>query len=180
MKILIAYATTEGQTRKIARFVANELIEARHSVELLEALDDDALELDRFDAAILAGSVHMEAFQSNLAGFVRRHTGLLNTKPTLFLAVSLTAAGKDAKDWEGLDALTAAFLKDTGWRPDRVEHVAGALRFSEYDFFKSWIMRRLAAERGETVNPREDKEFTDWGALRACLTEWAHPLADAI
>jgi menaquinone-dependent protoporphyrinogen oxidase len=36
MKILIAYATTEGQTRKICRYCADVLIDEGHSVELLE------------------------------------------------------------------------------------------------------------------------------------------------
>ena len=39
MKILIAYGTTEGQTRKIARFCADHLIEQGHSVEILGAGD---------------------------------------------------------------------------------------------------------------------------------------------
>ena len=56
MRILICYATTEGQTRKICRFVADHLMDNGHSVELLSADDglDEASELDlnRFDAAV--------------------------------------------------------------------------------------------------------------------------------
>ena len=37
MKILVVYATTEGQTRKVARHVFDRLAGAGHSVELLPA-----------------------------------------------------------------------------------------------------------------------------------------------
>jgi menaquinone-dependent protoporphyrinogen oxidase len=96
----------------------------------------------------------------------------LDRVPALFLSVSLTAAGKDAGDWEGLRASVARFTQETGWTPARVEHVAGAFRFSEYDFFKSWAMRWIAAERDDTVKPGEDKEYTDWEALGAVLKDW--------
>ena len=180
MKILIAYATVEGQTRKIARFAADELIGMGHSVELLEAPGDDELDIGRFDGAILAGPVHAGKLPGNLADFAKTHARALNGPiATLMVVVSLTAGADDAEDWEGLETLTQAFLEAAGLRPDRVEHVAGAFRFTEYDFFKSWIMKRIAAQKGETVNPNADKELTDWGALRACLADWAPPVAKA-
>ena len=60
------------------------------------------------------------------------------------LSVSLSAAGTDAEDWAGIHKCVAQFEADTGWIPGRVEHVAGAFRFSEYDFFRAWAMRRIA------------------------------------
>ena len=39
MTVLIAYATTEGQTRKIARFCADRLIARGQSVEVLPLVD---------------------------------------------------------------------------------------------------------------------------------------------
>jgi menaquinone-dependent protoporphyrinogen oxidase len=97
--------------------------------------------------------------------------------PTLFLSVSLSAAGKDAGDWEGLGVCVERFVRETGWTPARVEHVAGAFRFSEYDFFKSWAMRWIAAERDDEVKAGEDKEYTDWEALGALLKDWTAGLA---
>ncbi|MGE4064393.1 MAG: hypothetical protein AB7E79_13585 [Rhodospirillaceae bacterium] len=39
--------------------------------------------------------------------------------------------------------------------------VAGALRFERYDFFSSWIVKRVAADRGLEIDGRNDIEFTD-------------------
>lgn len=180
MFILIAYATTDGQTRKIARFAADRLTTQGHSVELLNVEDAEGLTLGRFDAAILAGSLHAGGYQTALARYVTGAKVALATLPTLFLAVSLSAAGQDKDDWDGLHKCLAAFEADTGWTPGRVEHVAGAFRFSEYDFFRAWAMRRIADQKGEAVEPGRDKEYTDWAALGRTLDTWAAGLSPRV
>lgn len=172
MKLLIVYATTEGQTRKIARFMADRLAEAGHSVELLPSEDAGGVDLRRFDGAIVAGSVHAGAYQKALEGFAAESAAALAGTPSLFLSVSLSAAGADKEDWAGLEDCVARFVKKTGWTPGKVAHVAGAFRFSEYDFFKSWAMRWIAAQKDEAVSSNEDKEYTDWEALGALIDGW--------
>lgn len=172
MYLLIAYATTDGQTRKIARFAADRLAAAGHAVELVNAEDTEGLDLSRFDGAILAGSLHAGGYQKALARFATDQAAALALMPTLFLAVSLSAAGNDPEDWNGLRRCLAEFEVATGWTPERVEHVAGAFRFSEYDFFRAWAMRRIADQKAETVEPGKDKEYTDWAALILALDGW--------
>lgn len=92
--------------------------------------------------------------------------------PTLFLAVSLSAAGTDAEDWAGLRNYLAAIQTETGWTPGQVQHVAGAFKFSGYDFFRAWAMRRIADQKGEIVAAGQDKEYTDWAALGLALDAW--------
>ncbi len=179
MYLLIAYATTDGQTRKIARFAADRLVTQAHSVELLNVEDAEGLDLARFDAVILAGSLHAGGFQKALAGFATASRAQLGLMPSLFLAVSLSAAGTDADDWAGLRKCLADFETATGWTPGRVEHVAGAFRFSEYDFFRAWAMRRIADQKGEAVEPGKDKEYTDWAAFGATLDAWVAGLTKA-
>ncbi len=172
MKILIAYASTEGQTRKIARFCADHLVEQGHSVEVLGAADSKDVDLARFDAALLAASVHAGRYQKPLVKLAKRQAAALTQMKSAFMSVSLAAAGDNADDWEGLADCVKRFSEQTGWTPAEVFHVAGAFRFSEYDFFKSWAMRWIAAQKNEDVNPHEDKECTDWDALRETLDGW--------
>ena len=169
MKVLIAYATTEGQTRKIVRYVAEWLTTKGHSVELWPVAEGDDLDIAGFDRAVLAGSVHIGRFQRELELFAAKNRASLDQLETLFLAVSLAAAGDDPNDWAGLEDIVAKFSSKTGWTPKRVEHVAGAFRFTQYDFFRSWAMRWIAAQKGEDVDPKADKEYTDWEALAALL-----------
>lgn len=180
MHLLIAYATTDGQTRKIARFAADRLAGQGHAVELLNVEDAEGLDLSRFDGAILAGSLHAGGYQKTLARFARDAAVELALMPTIFLAVSLSAAGNDPEDWAGLRRCLAGFEADTGWTPGRVEHVAGAFRFSEYDFFRAWAMRRIADQKGEAVEPGKDKEYTDWAALILTLDAWVAELTPRV
>jgi menaquinone-dependent protoporphyrinogen oxidase len=173
MKLLIVYGTTEGQTRKIARFAADHLLGRGHSVEVLGAADAEGVVPAAYDGVILAGSIHAGRYQAPLVDFATSHAAALDRIPNLFLSVSLSAAGRDEKDWEGLETVLATFKDDTGWTPKRVEHVAGALRYSHYDFLRYWAMRWIASQRGQTHRGDEDVEFTDWQALSALLDDWA-------
>ncbi len=179
MKILIGYATTDGQTRKIARFVADHLADAGHATELLNVEDAEGLELARFGAAVLAGSLHVGGYQKALAAFVSTHARKLAGMPTLFLPVSLSAAGNDPDDWAGLKGALDKFLVETLWQPGQVAHVAGAFRFSEYDFFRSWAMKRIAAQKGEAMAPDGNREYTDWARLAEVLDGWLAGLPGA-
>lgn len=173
MRILITYATTEGQTRRIARHVASRLIEAGHSVEMLAAADAGELNLPLFDAAILAGSVHLGKVQPVLGDFASAHAQTLNAMPTLFLLVSLAVAGGKPEDMAELDRIAGDFAAGAGWTPGQVEHVAGAFRFGQYDFFRALAMRWIAHQKGQEVDPQGDTEYTDWAALDAAVADWA-------
>ena len=172
MKLLMLYATTDGQTRRIARHVADRLADLGHGVELIAAAEAGDLDPGRFDRVILAGSLHAGGYQPVLADWAAARAPALNARPGLFLAVSLSAAGDDPEDWAGLNACLAAFLARTGWTPGRVLHVAGAFRFSAYGFFRSWAMTRIAAAKDPSVHPDADREYTDWARLDRDLDLW--------
>lgn len=166
MKILVLYATTEGQTRKIADFVTTRLKSRGDVVAMIDATDVPAdLQPQDYDAAILAGSLHVGAYQQPLVHFAKKHADALNDIPTAFLSVSLSAAGKDPEDLKGIAVCADLFQKETGWKPGEVDHVAGAFRFTEYDFFKRWMMKVIAWERGMKTAGVIELELTDWDAL---------------
>ena len=67
MKILIAYATTEGQTRKICQTIAEQLDGLGHQVELLDtARKRRDVHPDDFDRFIVAASVHQDKHQGEI------------------------------------------------------------------------------------------------------------------
>ncbi len=172
MRILVLYATTDGQTRKIARHVMAVLSGIGHGVELMNVTESEGVDLSRYDRAVLAGSLHAGGYQAALAGFARAQAARLNAMPTLFLPVSLSAAGNDTEDWDGLRKCLDEFLAETGWTPGYIEHVAGAFRFSEYGYFRAWAMRRIAAVKDPEVQAGQDKEYTDWAALDRVILGW--------
>jgi menaquinone-dependent protoporphyrinogen oxidase len=161
VKILVLYATTEGQTRKIADFAAKQF--EGDEVTLVDAVDaPTSLGPAQFDAAVLAASLHMHRYQNSIIDFAREHHARLNRMPSLFISVSLSAAGRDPDDLRGIAECAENFQAETGWRPKQILQVAGAFRFTRYGFFKSLAMRRIAKAKNVTVNPHEDLELTDW------------------
>ena len=177
VKILICYASTEGQTRKICRFCADQIFALGHSVEMLGVSDAGDLELAGFDAAVLAGSVHTGKVQRELAEFAGAHAGALNRMATLFLQVSLAAAGDDEHEHADLRRIADEFCGGAGWTPDATHHIAGAFRFTQYDFFRSWAMRYISARKDRQVDPHADTEFTDWSALSGIMRDWTASLS---
>lgn len=172
MKIFLGYASTQGQSRKIARWVMDGLVAEGHGVELLSLEDTGDVLLDRFDRAILVGSIHSGHFKPALVEFVTDHQRWLDHHPVLFLSVSLAAAGHDAEDWRALDRIIEDLRAATGWSTGQVAQVAGAYKPSEYDPFTRFVMRRIEAKKDPDADLRSDKEYTDWPALEALVTDW--------
>lgn len=172
-ELLIVYGTTEGQTRKIAEFLAGEAREHGYGCAVYDAtLAPADLDLARFTKVIIAASVHMERHQTAVTHFVREHRAALQKIPSAFLSVSLSAAGHAEECYDAW-AYTRQFLSETDWQPPQVHVVAGALRFSEHDFFKRWAMKRLAKEKRAERN--EDHEYTDWAELSRFIKDFLGP-----
>ena len=172
MKILVAYASTDGQTRKIGRAVADWCADAGHAVELLPLADAGDIDLSRFDAVVLAASVHVGHYQKALGEFAAQEAGALAAIPTLFLSVSLAAAGHDAEDWRALDRIGEDLWAATGWAPGQVVQVAGAYMPSRYDIFRRFVMRRIVAAKDPGADLDSDIEYTDWPALDGLVDGW--------
>ncbi|MCR9109853.1 flavodoxin domain-containing protein [Marivita sp. XM-24bin2] len=172
MKLFIGYASTEGQTQKIARHIADYLVDHGHSVELMALADAGPIALSRFDAAILGASVHVGHYQKVLSEFADTYADGLNAMPTMFLSVSLAAAGHDAEDWRALDTIISDVSDATGRTPGKVLQVAGAYTPSQYDVFRRFVMRRIIAAKDPEADLDWDKEYTDWEALDAETDGW--------
>lgn len=176
MTILILYGTTEGQTRKIVGFMADRLESAGHAVTVIEGIDAPRdLDPRRFDAAIVAASLHLGRYQTSVEDFTERHAAALNDMRTAFVSVSLAAAGDDEDDVQGLAQCVADFHRRTGWTPSVVHHAAGAFRYTQYDFFKRWALKYIAWRKGGPTDISRDYELTDWNALGQFLDGFIGP-----
>ncbi len=166
MKLLLLYGTTEGQTQKVARFVAEHLAPLGHQTVLINAVDGaTASAAHTVDGVIIAASLHAGRYQSSVIHFVRDHLSDINARPNAFISVSLAAASHDNDDIEGLKQCIAHFIHDSGWTPQQIHHVAGAFRYTSYDFLKRWAMKYIAYRKGAPTDTSRDYELTDWADL---------------
>jgi len=167
MRILIAYGTSEGQTRKIANTVAEQIRELGHEVHLLDTAsieETDVGSYGSYDKFVVAGSVHQRRHQECVEVFVMAKLSELQKQPTLLISVSLSAAFPDGIS--EAQSYVNDFLAITGWKPTQSLLVAGALRYDEYDYFKAQIIEHVVLKCREVEGANGDYEFTDWDTLR--------------
>ncbi len=176
MRLLFAYGSTEGQTKKIAQKAAAYLREHNHSVQVIDATElKTDFDVMPFDAAILAASVHQWQHQTEIVDFVGRHKDWLEGKPSAFISVSLCAAFEE--DRAEAQLYIDQFKDETGWEPTLTLSLAGALRYKEYDFMRRWLMRFMAGAKGASTDTTQDHEYTDWDALNAFLDDFVEAAA---
>jgi menaquinone-dependent protoporphyrinogen oxidase len=181
--VLVVYGTTEGQTRKIAEFITDALRARGVKVDLVDSAGEGAaLVQPVYSAAIVCGSLHQHRFQASLLRFVKQNSGWLAGVPAAFVAVSLAALLKDAESHDELRTIAEAFYREAGWTPAVTRHVAGALRYTEYDYFKRLIMRLIAKHQGGDTDTSRDHEYTDWDDLTRFVEEFvtATPLQEGV
>jgi menaquinone-dependent protoporphyrinogen oxidase len=167
-RVPVFYATSEGQTRRIAEAIASTLRE--------QGFDSEPVELSRRapapDWAALAGavvgaSIHAGRHQRAAVRFVRDHARRLQALPAAFFSVSLSAGSKNPAEVTAARGIAAKFLAAAEWRPARIACVPGALAYTKYGFVTRWMMRRIAAREGAPTDTSRDYEFTDWAAVRS-------------
>jgi|SRR5450631_163707 len=168
MKVLIVYGTTEGQTRKIANFLKKEAEESGHTVSVADA-NDDPPRPGGYDVVLIGASVHMHKYQNAILHYIKENIEVLNKTITGFFSVCMATASGDAESLKERDEVTKALLKETGWKPAHIEQVAGALLYTQYDFFKKLIIRMIAKRQGGSTDTATDHEYTDWAKLKLFL-----------
>lgn len=164
--LLVLYGTSEGQTQKIAAFIADRLQKDGHTVELdaIEAVQSP-LSAERFDGIIVGASVHAGRHKDTVVQFVRDNRSVLQALPSAFFSVSLAVL--DESHHEKARTYVARFLQETGWTPNVVERIAGALRYTQYGVVKRFIMKQISKRSGRPTDTSRDVEFTDWTQVSA-------------
>lgn len=169
MTVLVLYASIEGQTRKIAEHVARALELSGQQVVLGDVRDPGFAVPARFEGAVLCAPIHMGRYPEPFAQFMVDWKDALQSIPCAFVSVSLAIRSENEDEREEARNYPKRLMRKTGWLPADIHHAAGALKYLEYDFFKRWIMRRIAKAEGGPVDTSHDYELTDWKALDAFL-----------
>lgn len=172
MRILILYGTSEGQTRKIASFMADRLRRVGHETVLVDAARlPDRLAPREFDAALVASRVHAGRHLPAVEHFAHKHRAELDAMPNAFVSVSMSAAGQEPGDLEHAGQYLHGFVEHTGWHPHQVHLAAGARLYTHHNRLARWILSIVDRHRFDT---RRDHEWTDWRALERFVDDWGH------
>ena len=177
-RALVLYATTEGQTRRIAERIAATLWERGLSSAAFDVASAEAgsIHWNEVDGVLLGASLYKGKYQPRAIEFARAHRDALNARPSAFFGVSLSAASRNPEEVEAARRLAQGFAESAGWKPFRIESLAGELAYTRYNFFIRFIMRRIARKEGAPTDTSRDYELTDW----AEVARFAHQVADAV
>jgi menaquinone-dependent protoporphyrinogen oxidase len=164
-QILILFGTTEGHTAKVARFLGGELGALGADVDVIDAATADP-DPEGYEGVLVAGSLHARGYQPSIVRWARAHADALDRMPSAFVSVCLGVLQQDVRVIRALDAIVERFGAATGWSPERVKLVAGALPYTRYGWFKRHMMRRIVRQAGGDTDMSRDYEYTDWNDLR--------------
>ncbi|BCT75210.1 protoporphyrinogen oxidase [Sinomonas cyclohexanicum] len=173
-QVFIAYGTTEGHTATISEFVADVLRGRGHGVTVADVNEMDAVP-DEYGAIIVGDSVHVGKHDKSVIDFAARNLGALGSHPSAFLSVSLGVVGDEQEARKYVREFEAA----SGWHPEHVSLVAGALLYTQYSFVKRQLMRTIAASKAGVLSTDTsvDHIYTDWDQLRRFAEDFADQLA---
>ena len=88
--LAVLYATREGQTGKIAEYVAEGLRWKEFQVDVRNVRDAGDLKVSAYGGIVLAASVHGGKHESEMMRFIGHHLRELDRIPNAFLSVTLT------------------------------------------------------------------------------------------
>ena len=164
MKTLILYSTHDGQTQKIASFIANVINVIKEDVEVKSIHDE--FDLQAYDRIMIGASIRYGHFNKQLYKMLEKHTALLNQKTTSFFGVNLTAR-KPEKSTPETNVYVRKFLQRITWKPTLSVVFAGALLYPRYKFFDRIMIQLIMRITGGETDPTKEIEYTDWQKVRS-------------
>jgi len=160
------YATSYGQTEKIARTLAEHLRASSLEVTLADAKAfPAAIDPATFDGIIIGASIIARGHQPAAAAFIRTHRAVLERLPAAFFSVCASAGSTFERARQAARVLRDEFLRHAGWQPDLRVTFAGAVNFTRYGFLLRWYMKKASAMNGGSTDTTRDHEYTDWSAV---------------
>ncbi len=173
-RVLILFASIDGQTERIAARICELLRQAQHSV-VMQSVGDTPAPVGDCDAVLVGGAIRYGHYPRALEDWVREQRAALDERPNAFFSVCLSAGGPGARP-----AVARGYIEDflgrTGWRPESTASLAGALRYRQYNPFIRFLMRLIVGAAGGETDTSRDYEYTDWAAVDRLAAEFARRL----
>ena len=158
-KLLVWYATHEGQTRKILERMVSSY--PGYDVEWCRLDAEPSVALSMYDKVLVGASIRYGVFQPALHRFVKKHTAILNKLPGAFYSVNLVAR-KPEKRTPQTNSYARKFLMSSPWRPDHSAVIAGALLYPRYRWYDRVMIQLIMKMSGGETDTNKEVVYTDW------------------
>lgn len=177
MKFLILYGTKQGQTRKIAQSIADHLVRKGNSVDLIDSQNIKKTIIPlHYDAILVGASIHASGYPKKLKKWIQTNHTVLNQMPSAFFSVCLGILQKEERVQSEVRAIMQNLFSETKWTPTTSTIFAGALSYSQYNWFLKRVMKRIAEKAGVETDTSRDYEYTNWGDVTAFTERFSQSL----
>lgn len=170
-RLLVAFASHDGQTRRIAAHIAAQMPDWRIDMRNLreQPLPDPAT----YDRVLVALGIRFGHFPPVAVKALQQQAGALRQHPDAALVGVCLAARKP----RFADPARSAYLRGLqgrlNWQPARIAMFAGALRYPRYCWWEQRLMQLVMLVSGGPTDLHTDIEYTDWDAVAQFGNNWA-------
>lgn len=163
MKMLVLFSTRDGQTQRIARFIADQ-VQPLTECDVINIKDIATADWQAYDRLLIAASIRYGHYAPEVHRCIADHLPELQARISGFISVNLTARKAD-KCTPHTNVYTRKFLEQSPWTPDRCLVVAGALRYPRYRWFDKFMIRLIMKITGGETDTSKEVEYTDWSQV---------------
>jgi menaquinone-dependent protoporphyrinogen oxidase len=172
MNIALLYASHDGQTRRIADYLA-----FRMEAEGADVYPCDLGKnvYDRYnrpdpEVVVLLAPVRYGFHLKPVDGFIRQHKAFLKQRRFVLVSVNLTARKPD-KDLPETNPYLMKWIKRHGLNPDRVAVFAGKLDYARYRWWEKLAIRLIMWMTGGPTDLTACVDYTQWEKVKALATQ---------
>lgn len=177
--IPVFYATTHGQTRRIAERLVALFHEKGLTSRAIDVATSDAgcVDWPRVQVAVVGASLHARKHQRSVRAFCDQYAPELNAGPSVFFSVSLAAGSDRAEERDEALRIARDFTTAVEWRADEIVCLAGRLAYTRYGWLTRFIMTRIARRHGQPTDTSKDYEYTNWDEVARLADSVARRIA---
>ena len=169
MRVLVVYASKYGATKGIAERVTATLRQSGLDAAMVPAQRRG--DLDDYDAYVIGSAAYMFSWLHEATDFVRRHAGLLKTKPVWLF--SSGPIGPKKVDDNGRDVLETSMPKEFGEFEEAIHPRGRQVFFGAFDHTKLSVAHRIVYSMPAMKGVLVDGDWRDWDAI----DDWAKSIA---
>jgi menaquinone-dependent protoporphyrinogen oxidase len=172
-RVLIIFASSHGQTAKIAEAIAARLRERGAEVDVRNAHEANLPTPDDYDVVGLGSHVRHGKHDPAIHRYIDHHLSSLQARQNFFFSVSLTASDKPYLPDPGGYIYSTTYA--TAFRADSCAAFAGALPYRHYNPILRLLMKLRSIRHGNPIDTHRDYVFTDWIAVRGfadSIADW--------
>ncbi len=164
-KVLVAYASKYGATKRIAEKIGEILRQEGLQAEVLPV--KSVKDLSAYKAVIIGSASYMFNWRKDASGFLKKFEKVLAERPVWIFSSGPLEKGDPVQLLKGQILPKALQPVVARIKPRDITVFHGAIFMKNLNFFEKWMMQRVKTGVGD---------FRDW----EMITKWATDIAGAL